>query len=297
MTRRLAELDRLDQAVPAPLPIPSRHLRRRRRRDRAGRRSLAVLVVPIGLLLVGTLAVGTRHLPLSVLRVTQLAGDTPPIPADAQRDPLGTPPPAPAGDGGFRFLAHLPGQPDAPVTYDPCRPIHVVVNKASAPPGADRLLREAIHEVSRATGLVFIIEGPTDEAPSQDRPAHDDRYGDRWSPVLVEWTTPARVPALRGRIAGVGGSTPRKGPTSGPRYVTGTVSLDGPTMRRIVTRPDGHRQARAIVMHELGHLVGLDHVPDPSQLMYEDNVGQVAFGDGDLRGLHELGLGKCYLDT
>ncbi|WP_162308278.1 matrixin family metalloprotease [Segeticoccus rhizosphaerae] len=253
--------------------------------------------MPIGLLLVGTLAVGTKHVPLSVLRVVQQAGDTPPIPTDARRDPLGTPPPAPAGEGGYRFMAHLPGRPDVPVAYDPCRPIHVVVSNASAPAGADRLLREATREVSHATGLVFVIDGPTDELPSKERPEQDRRYGDRWSPVLVAWTTPAQDPRLRGRVAGIGGSTRQKGRTSQPRYVTGIVSLDGPAIRRILARPDGHQQARAIVMHELGHLVGLAHVPDAHQLMYPENNGRVAFGDGDLRGLHELGLGKCYFDT
>jgi hypothetical protein len=254
--------------------------------------------VPIGLLLVGTLAVGTKHVPLSALRVVQQAGDTPPIPTDARRDPLGTPPPAPAGVGGYRFMAHLPGQPDVPVAYDPCRPIHVVVSNASAPPGADRLLREAIREVSRATGLVFIIDGATDELPSNKRPVQDRRYGDRWSPVLVAWTTPAQDPRLGGRVAGIGGSAAGNGGgTGGPRFLTGAVSLDVPAISKILARPDGHQQARAIVMHELGHLVGLAHVPDPRELMYPKNSGQVTFGDGDLRGLHELGLGRCYFDT
>lgn len=297
MTRRLAELDRLDRASSEPPLLSQSPSGPPPRRATTARRGRAIVAVPVSLLLAGALVVGSQHIPLSVLRVIQAAGDTPPIPKDARRQPLGTPPPAPAGTGGYGFMAHQTGQPDAPLAYDPCRRIHIVVNDAAAPPGADRLLREAIGEVSRATGLVFTIDGPTVETPSRDRPTRDKRYGDRWSPVLVAWTTPAHVPALAGPVAGVAGSTPAKGMTSKPRYVTGAVSLDGPAFRRMLVRPDGHEHARAVVMHELGHLVGLAHVPDPHQLMYEANTGRTSFGDGDLRGLHQLGLGTCYFDT
>jgi hypothetical protein len=50
---------------------------------------------------------------------------------------------------------------------------------------------------------------------------------------------------------------------------------------------------RAIVMHELGHVVGLAHVDDRGELMYADSVGQKTFGPGDLTGLGALGRGRC----
>ncbi|MET3351312.1 UNVERIFIED_ORG: putative Zn-dependent protease [Arthrobacter sp. UYEF1] len=49
---------------------------------------------------------------------------------------------------------------------------------------------------------------------------------------------------------------------------------------------------RAILMQELGHVLGLDHVDDPTQLMY-GNSGQFDFGDGDRAGLALLGTGEC----
>jgi hypothetical protein len=76
-------------------------------------------------------------------------------------------------------------------------------------------------------------------------------------------------------------------------YATGVVALDAPDFRNILSRPGGHAEARAIVMHELGHLVGLAHVHDPHELMNERNVGQLDFGPGDLRGLAALGAGPC----
>ncbi len=46
-------------------------------------------------------------------------------------------------------------------------------------------------------------------------------------------------------------------------------------------------------MHELGHVLGLAHVEDPTQLMSPTNNGQVTYADGDLTGLAKLGAGSC----
>jgi hypothetical protein len=50
---------------------------------------------------------------------------------------------------------------------------------------------------------------------------------------------------------------------------------------------------RAVILHELGHLVGLGHVADPNQLMSETNYGLHDFGPGDQEGLARLGGGTC----
>ena len=52
-------------------------------------------------------------------------------------------------------------------------------------------------------------------------------------------------------------------------------------------------QATTIVQHELGHVVGLDHVDDPGQLMYRSNKGQVNLGPGDVEGLAIAGAGPA----
>lgn len=60
---------------------------------------------------------------------------------------------------------------------------------------------------------------------------------------------------------------------------------------------DGRQVVRAIVLHELGHLVGLGHVTDATQLMYpEGQPGVTDFGAGDLAGLAALGRGTCRPD-
>jgi hypothetical protein len=209
---------------------------------------------------------------------------------------VGHPPHVAAGVGPFKFEQHQPGAPDKPVAYDPCKPIHVVVNDHRAPPAADRILRSALHRVSAATGLRFVVDGSTHEQWSEDRPLHNlPRYGRGWSPVLVAWTTPDRVPRLRGQVAGLGGSTAVQDSFTGlSHYVTGEIALDTADLTETLSRRHGRRLVRAVVMHELGHVVGLAHVKDPRELMNPRELDQVDFGPGDREGLADLGADRCY---
>ncbi len=215
-------------------------------------------------------------------------GDGEPLGILGRDAPLGTPPDVATGVGSFAFAQEQPGRPGTSVTYSPCEPIRYVVNEAYAPAGGAGLLAEAIGEVSRATGLVFEAAGATDEMPFA-APSVLGNHG----PVVIAWASPVEVPRLEGDIAGVGGSTAEQTPGALAHYVTGGVALDGPDLAAILQRPDGAAQARAIIMHELGHLVGLDHVDDPSELMSSENNGLQGFGPGDREGLAALGSGPC----
>lgn len=213
----------------------------------------------------------------------------------SRRTPLGQAPKVAGGVGTFDFAQHQPGASELPVTYDPCEVIHVEINDELAPPEGERIVRHAIDEVSRATGLQFAVDGTTDRLPEESgvTPSMGVLGGD-WPAVLLAWTTPDQLPDLAGEIAGVGGSQAVKDPLREHwGYVTGTVALDAPTLTGMLTHPEGERLARAIVMHELGHLVGLGHVDDPTELMYDDNLGVVTFGPGDREGLAQLGNGRC----
>ena len=96
-------------------------------------------------------------------------------------------------------------------------------------------------------------------------------------------------------MAGLGGSVSVSGEVNQqPRYVTGGILLDAPDLTSTMAQPGGELHVRAIVMHELGHLVGLAHVDDPEQLMYPEARREVAdFTSGDLAGLAVLGAGPC----
>lgn len=214
-----------------------------------------------------------------------------PTPQTASSDePLGVPSPAPLSDS-FLFMS-TQSDDVTPVAYDPCREIHVVINGRTVPTGAERVVHEAIDEISAITGLQFVIEGEVDEVPVAQRETYQpDRYGDRWAPVLVAWSDPEELPELSD-VAGFGGSAPVDVDGTSV-YVSGIVALNGPSFNRFMASPNGSELARAVVLHELGHLLGLAHVDDAAQLMYHDNVGRTIPQAGDRAGLVQLGQGAC----
>jgi hypothetical protein len=205
-------------------------------------------------------------------------------------------PPAPTAPGRFRFLSTQTGT-DAPVAYDPCRVIRVVINERTMPAGAKGLVQDVLEEVGLWTGLSFEVEGPTDEGASGDRADYQPaKYGDRWAPVLVVWSDPGEDPVLEGGVAGNAGSHFIE-TRHGAVYVTGRVSLDGPDLGRIIAAGGrrGRDYAGDIIRHEVGHLVGLAHIDEPSELMFPEGRPRRKFGygPGDVRGLYELGGGAC----
>lgn len=218
--------------------------------------------------------------------------EVPPPGFEAASAPLGVPP---ATTGSTAYV--LQESPDAGqpfVAYDPCRPLHYVVRQDFALPGSEQLIHESVAAVSAATGLQFVYDGPTDEAPSESRETYQaDRYGKKWAPILIAWSTPEETPELAGKVAGTGGSSSIQIQGEPYVYVTGQVHLDAPGLAETLTYPDGPALVRAVIMHELAHVVGLDHVDDPTQLMYAENSGQLDFGAGDRAGLALLGTGEC----
>jgi hypothetical protein len=217
---------------------------------------------------------------------------TPPRGVGAAEKPIGTPPTAPSSTSYRLNESPDPGQ--EMVAYDPCRPVHWVVRPDNAPPGAQQLVEQALAEVSVATGLQFVHDGPTTEAPSGSRDNYQpERYGKRWAPLLITWSDPGETPGLAGRVVGLGGSSYAQSPGKPLVHVAGSVTLDAPDLTAVLERPNGRAQVRAVIMHELGHVVGLDHVDDPAQLMHAENSGLTGFAAGDLAGLARLGTGEC----
>jgi len=202
--------------------------------------------------------------------------------------------PAASGSGTFAFLGHQPGDRSAPVAYDPCRPIRVRINPQGAPEGGPALVRSAMVEVGEATGLVLQYDGTSTKRPEWES-AHVPTFLGRVQagPVLVAWADEDEVPQVAGDVAGIGGSVAVTETDGVVRYVTGGVTLDADDFEEIARRSDGEAEMRAIVLHELGHLVGLAHVEDPGELMNGDNIGLHDFGTGDRLGLAALGAGSC----
>ena len=258
-----------------------------RRRNWTGVGTAILVVAVVGL------GVVAEHLGVLPGARPVASADVPSPGVEAADEPLGSPPPAPAGGGAYEFMA-VQDDGVTPVAYDPCRPLHYVVRPSNAPFGGDQLVQDAVARISAVTGLQFVFDGVTDEAPSRPRELFQpDRYGDRWAPLLITWDTVSENADLAADVAGLGGSTPVRRADGPLVYVTGSVSLDAVQFADILARPGGAEEARAIVLHELGHAVGLGHVSDPTQLMYPTTSAVLDFAGGDLAGLARLGAGAC----
>ena len=169
-------------------------------------------------------------------RPPRRCGRTLPRPESKSRTSRSGHPQKPAvASSSYKFLAM--NDDGTPVGYSPCRPLHYVVNAALAPEGAERLVEDAIRTISRATGIKFVDDGPTTEAPSQSRvPYQQDVYGERWAPLLIAWTTPDQAPQLKGPVIGTGGSTHFSFGDGPKSFVTGSLELDAPQIAEDLSR-------------------------------------------------------------
>lgn len=280
MLRRLRELDRIDAAyglgASAYSPPPAR----------GGRGHGSGTAVTVGL----TVAIVAVVVALGTSGVTRATRDL----LGFGPEPLAEVPLLSEGDGSYAFMMTQPGTSRQPVAYDPCRRIEVVVNPEDAPSSWKDLVETAMRHVEEWSGLKLELVGETDEEPSGERPLKDPaRYGEGYSPVLVSWADDDEIPGLAGDVAGLGGSAAIT-MLGRSVFVTGQVTLDEDVFEQLQRRPDGKAQAQAIIDHEFGHVVGLDHVDDPGELMDADNTGQLTWGPGDRAGLSRLGRGRCF---
>jgi hypothetical protein len=55
--------------------------------------------------------------------------------------------------------------------------------------------------------------------------------------------------------------------------------------------PVANYDVQSVILHELGHTIGLDHVSDPNQIMNPTYTGSRTLGNGDIAGGR-----RCYMD-
>jgi hypothetical protein len=197
------------------------------------------------------------------------------------------------GSGSYTFLET--NSDGSPVRFNPCAPIHYVTNLAQGPGNAASLIQGVLSQVSAATGLSFVDDGPTNEVPAANRPAYQpSRYGPNWAPVLIAWSTSSQSSLLPsgGSVIGEGGASWVQAPGQNKVYVTGQAVINADDTTTLLASLGSGSTLGDLLLHELGHLVGLGHTTDAAQVMYPVLLPQVhpsEYGAGDLAGLGHLG--------
>jgi len=187
----------------------------------------------------------------------------------------------------FWALDHRGG----PLRWDACSPVTFVLNLRGAPDDAEGDVRTALGILRDASGLDLVLEGLTDEAPEAGRSLIEPTaQGWRWRPVLIAWADPGDgglpLTALDRGIA-----LPMAVRDADlESYVTGQVVMNAARTDLVPGFGDRSDAVGATLLHELAHLLGLDHVDDLRQLMSVDpGRGPVVLGPGDRVGLERVG--------
>lgn len=173
--------------------------------------------------------------------------------------------------------------------WDPCQDIDYRINPQRMWPGGASDVRDALKAVSQASGLKFTYRGRSSFIPYRNHGLLGSFPGN--ADLVIAWSTPTQVPGLGGSTVGIGGSMIGSMSTSQAERYDGGVVLDG-VQRLGRTQAQTHRYRMLLLLHELGHAIGLDHVNDRHQVMYPQILNIPArYAAGDLRGLAKLGAG------
>lgn len=292
--------------APPPLDLPPLNLPPRPdQRERSAPLFAAFVLAFLAALVLGVFAVLSLLKEPADLKDLAASSSTLPSPIPAATT---TPSPAlspaaptfrPKVDGSFRFLERVGG---APVRWDPCDPITYAVNVAGGNSPVRPDLKEALRRVTRATGIEFRSVGTT--AETFIRAYQRMRYEgvvrkaelimiwvdhDAYMKILHLLRDPRPSIAFAKTMAGLFADQ--------DQYFGGIIVMDAEATS---TPGFGYRYAHgSVLLHELGHIMGLDHVRDPNQLMYSGrhpNFSVRVFGPGDLEGLRRLGEDAGCLD-
>lgn len=203
-------------------------------------------------------------------------------------DRLGAAPTAHLATAPFAFASVLDGKP---VRWDPCTPIRWTANVAAGPRGGLDVLKAGVARVAALTGTTWQFAGTTATVPTAGYLPRS--AGGSYPPVLLGWTDGTRSDLLRGQSKSVLGMTrtawfgvqrPDGSKVAATRAAV--VALD----RTDALPLRGGTSWSSVVLHELGHAMGLAHAGDTRQLMATVLPRAATdFQTGDRSGLAKLG--------
>jgi hypothetical protein len=218
--------------------------------------------------------------------------------------PAGGPGAALASPGdGYAFLDTLTESGrTVPVRWNPCEPIQYQVNLEGAPSDALDEITQATSRVTDATGIAFTFDGTTDRTLRAT--SHDYFYADgvagTYYPILIVWIPHAEMVRFTNEQDVLAFAHPEPGESQrSDQWVSGWVVVDQGGR----FEDTGRYSLELVLMHELGHIVGLAHVNDPNELMFSgQDAGDARpyqmydWGPGDLEGLEQVGVDRGCMD-
>lgn len=178
-----------------------------------------------------------------------------------------------------------------------CDPVPFKIRTKAAPANGDELIFDALQRLADATGLSFEFVGyTTDVYKFNDRRIRFS-WEDRRKPLWIGWATGDEVPDLGPKsdteayAVGVGGPVSTQHGNGQWEIIGGGVVLRAG--ERLPNRFGPGSNTGNVLLHELGHAMGLDHVDAKAEQMYPETTGQApdGYGDGDVAGLQGLTTG------
>jgi hypothetical protein len=173
------------------------------------------------------------------------------------------------------FHFEVLGASSQPVRWDPCDPITYAVVGTDAPTGWQGDVASVVSQVSTATGMNFVDSGTF--AQASQVPSNTD--------ITISWTS---------ALVSTGGD--EVGLTT-YYYIDSAPYTPQMTKAQIQMLGSLHAGAGTdgelpVLLHEMGHAMGLAHTPGQPEVMNPVDQGFTHYQPGDTAGLHALGAAQ-----
>ncbi|MEY2581458.1 MAG: hypothetical protein QOE09_1307 [Ilumatobacteraceae bacterium] len=176
-----------------------------------------------------------------------------------------------------------------PFHWNPCKPIRYVINMNGYDESYRAVITEDVGRVATATGFQFSYVGDSTIIPvgadPWGYPANDFFHGTAPYDIIISLANETITDLVPGSLAGLAWPNWVRFPDKDGRFFVASITIDmGDLFGRAVWAGDGFAP---VLLHELGHAMGLDHVIDSTQVMYgmARSTGPNTYSAGDLRGL------------
>ena len=225
--------------------------------------------------------------------LVEVRADPPPdVPSAPSVATVEAGPRGPQGPGDAWTLLET-GRPGTAFRWNPCTTVRYRTHLGAAPAAMTGDVTEAVHRLAVATGLRFVDMGATDYSGTFADP---DQHG--WpndADLLITVVDEAAAPALAGSTVGYAKIAHASWTTTDARIDRAEVVLE---RQFIATAPTGFGTTQAgsaeLLLHELGHAVGLGHTSVAGQVMFPTLGSGVPpqYQNGDINGLARVGATK-----